>query len=285
MGTSTGIMKIAVLLTCYNRKAKTLASLATLSGAQMPDGWQCDLFLVDDASPDGTGGAVGEAYPAVHVIEGTGHLYWNRGMLLAWQTAVQNGEYDAFLWLNDDVLLSDDALLSLRAAHRKMPGALICGSLRSAASGEITYGGLWDGVRLVPNGELQLCRECNGNVLLVPAAVYDRLGMLDPVYPHALGDFDYAMRAYRAGISAYIAEKYVGTCEAHEKKSPWMRRDIGLAERMRFLYSPLGCPPRIFFYYERKNSGLARALLHFCTIHLRAVFPALWGGRKTFFRS
>ena len=75
------IPTIAVLLTCFNRRAKTLAALEALfkqDGAGTT--FALNVFLVDDGSSDGTGDAVRGAFPQVHVIDGTGDLYWNGGM-------------------------------------------------------------------------------------------------------------------------------------------------------------------------------------------------------------
>lgn len=82
------ICNIAVLLTCHNRREKTLSCLQSLFGATMPEGYKTEVFLVDDGSTDGTGEAVEKCFPQVTVIQGDGNLYWNKGMNLAWKNAV-----------------------------------------------------------------------------------------------------------------------------------------------------------------------------------------------------
>ena len=79
-------MKIAVLMTCHNRKESTLRCLRGLPS-------DLDVFLVDDASTDGTSDAVREVSRAerdgrVEVREGNGSLYWAWGMALAWRASV-----------------------------------------------------------------------------------------------------------------------------------------------------------------------------------------------------
>src|SRR5688500_4668302 len=101
--------QIAVLMTCHNRKALTLACLEMLR--RQPLFAAENLFLVDDGSSDGTGDAVRQAFPTANVVQGDGSLFWNGGMRLAWDRAKAAGrDFDFYLWLNDDVKLSPDAL-------------------------------------------------------------------------------------------------------------------------------------------------------------------------------
>ena len=62
-------MKIAVLMTCYNRVETTLACLRALhvAAGHVP-GLDLRVFLVDDGSPDATGVRVMEAFPDVTVV-------------------------------------------------------------------------------------------------------------------------------------------------------------------------------------------------------------------------
>lgn len=50
-------------------------------------------------------------------------------------------------------------------------------------------------MRIIPNGKLQLCEYFNGNIVLIPQAVYSVVGMNNPSYSHSIGDFDYGLRA------------------------------------------------------------------------------------------
>jgi GT2 family glycosyltransferase len=74
---------IAVLLTCHNRRDKTITCLDSLYNCLLPSDFQLDVFLVDDGSSDGTSKAVSEKFPSVNVIQGNGNLFWNQGMRLA----------------------------------------------------------------------------------------------------------------------------------------------------------------------------------------------------------
>ena len=89
-------MKIAVLITCHNRKAKTVACLHALFANDLPKDYSLEIFLVDDGSTDGTEQAVRGRYPKVNIIKGDGNLYWNGGMRVAFADAIEQG-FDIFL--------------------------------------------------------------------------------------------------------------------------------------------------------------------------------------------
>ncbi|TCS37172.1 glycosyltransferase family 2 protein [Reinekea marinisedimentorum] len=276
-------MKIAVLLTCFNRRLKTISCLKSLYDAKIPAGYEFDVYLVDDGSTDGTKQAVTSEFPNVKVITGSGDLYWNRGMVLAWERAIAHDDYDFYLWLNDDVILYNSSLECLIRDHNREPNSIICGSVQSGKDKQITYGGsIPSGPKIVPNGEAQKCIEFNGNVVLVPKYVYQNIGILDSVYIHAIGDFDYAMRAYRKNISSFVASEYVGTCESHDSAPAWCLPETNIFKRVKSLYSPLGnSHPYYFFIYEKRNFGIGTAVKHYVSIHLRLLFPVVWNWRKT----
>ncbi|HWZ36050.1 MAG TPA: hypothetical protein VNW51_07825, partial [Mucilaginibacter sp.] len=73
---STEIVKIAAMACCYNRVKKTEAFLQTLTAQRLPEGYQMDVFILDDQSPDGTGKFVRYNYPSVDLVEGSGALFW-----------------------------------------------------------------------------------------------------------------------------------------------------------------------------------------------------------------
>ncbi len=83
-------MKIAVLLTCFNRVEITKLCLNTLKSHQE----LYDVFLVDDGSTDDTNSVVKSMYPFVHVVDGSGDLFWSRGMHVAWKRAANTYDYD-----------------------------------------------------------------------------------------------------------------------------------------------------------------------------------------------
>jgi GT2 family glycosyltransferase len=236
-----------------------------------------EVFMVDDGSTDGTGQAVKMKFPGVNIIQGTGSLFWNRGMHLAWCTAAKSGDFQFYLWLNDDVKLFRYAIVDILSVPFCV-NSIVVGTMKSEITGFTTYGGQDLNNRLIsPNGIPQVCYTFNGNFVLISEIVYKEVGNLDPIFPHAIGDFDYALRAKKKSINAFIAPSYSGFCEKNQSLPKWCLPEVTFKNRINSLYSPLGnAHPFYYFKYEKRHFGIVKALLHLFTIHFRLAFPKLW---------
>lgn len=156
------VLHIAVLMTCFNRRDKTLRCVQTLWPQRRfslgPQQVQCQLFVLDNGS-DGTGPALSAAFAEARVLPGHPQFYWNNGMLALWQQVLAShsaGYFDYFLWLNDDVQLLPDALPRLLATsltlatQRPEPVGAVVGTMAdrqpdsATASVVATYGGRRD---------------------------------------------------------------------------------------------------------------------------------------------
>jgi GT2 family glycosyltransferase len=105
-------MRIAALMACFNRRELTLRCLSSVH--QGAAGHDVTVYLLDDASTDGTAAAVRDAFPGTVIIAGDGKHFWNGGMYRAWETA-RASRYDAYLLLNDDVEFDADFLARMTA--------------------------------------------------------------------------------------------------------------------------------------------------------------------------
>lgn len=269
---------IAVLLTVFNRKDKTLCCLERLY-AQLPiDGWRVDVFLTDDGCTDGTPEAVAARFPDVSIVRGTGALFWNRGMRTAWQAAADARDYDAYLWLNDDTFLYEETLTSLQRALKDTEGkAILVGATEDAAHSKLTYGGrMREGTIPIPTGELTPVDYFNGNIVLVPQFVFRQLGYLDDYFTHSKGDYDYGLRAKKAGLQIHQIGKVLGECDEHPTFDKWCDPNVPFAQRWKLLNRPNGMPPREIFYFEKRHYGIIVACLHYLTVHIRCLFPKWW---------
>ena len=217
-------MSIAVLMTCYNRKSKTLATLKSLFQQRSIDEIGHKVYLVDDGSTDGTGQAVQQTYPDVKIFSGDGNLFWNGGMRIAFSEAIKD-DPDYYLWLNDDTILYPDALNSLLTTSRHLfeqgeQKAIVAGSTCDPHTGDFTYGGIVKITPLLPfkfrfldpTEAAQSCDSMNGNCVLIPRSVVELVGNLDPAFIHYLSDWEYGLRARQKGCTVWIAPGYQGTC-------------------------------------------------------------------------
>ncbi|MBZ9728694.1 glycosyltransferase family 2 protein [Salegentibacter sp. JZCK2] len=269
---------IAVLLTCYNRKEKTLQCLKSLFEADLPSEYSVEVFLVDDGSTDGTGEAVEENFPQVKVIQGNGNLFWNQGMRLAWKTAVETKEYDFFLWLNDDTIIDNDAIIKLLrddkdAKNKTGTAVLITAACRKEAGiNEFSYGGRNDMGPVIPNGEIQFCTYINGNLVLVPQAIYKKIGMLSIHYTHALGDNDYGLRAIQNSYQCFTTKTYLATCPPNYGIPGWCNPRNSLRKRWKLLHSPLGLNIKEYNQYRKKFWG-AKWMKFAFKAYLKTIIP------------
>lgn len=273
--------RIAVLLTVFNRKQKTIECLQKLHNQTLIPKHKIDIYLTNDGCTDGTPEIVAKEFPDVKIINGDGSLFWNRGMYTAWKEAA-NHDYDFYLWLNDDTFVYDNMLKALlTASNEKKDRAIIVGATQSATSKKITYGGRsTNGTRPIPNGELVKIQYFNGNIVLVPRYVYNILGNLDFYFTHSKGDFDYGLRANKVGIEAYQVGQVLGECELHNSLDKWCNPNIQLKDRWKAMKCPNGMPPKETFYLEKKHFGFFIALFHYITIHIRCLFPSIWINNK-----
>ena len=271
--------RIATLITCHNRKEKTVACLDALFANTLPEGYSLDVFLVDDGSKDGTEQAVHECYPQVNIIKGDGNLYWNRGMHTAWESAAKTKDYDYYLWLNDDTYLFKNTLeVMLSAVESTENKAIIIAACCSKATGDLTYSGfLSNWTQIMPEDKLVQAHTFNGNGVLISKFVYQEVGNLDPLFHHSIGDMDYGLRAIKKGIKSFIAPGFLAYCEAHDNMPEWCLASVPFKERVLSLYSPLGnTPPYYYFCFELRHFGVFVALKHLFSIHLRLLNPVLW---------
>lgn len=246
---------VVALLTCHDRRTETLACLAALCAQDTTASLR--VHLVDAGSRDGTAREVERRFPDVTVLRRGPELYWNGGMRAAWAHA-RHDDVDAYLWLNDDTTLDPDALDRMLAVHADAPRAIVVGSVRDPATGAVTYSGVDRpdprrplAFRRVEPGDVPRAVETmNGNCVLVPRAVVDRIGLLDAVFTHGMGDFDYGLRARAAGFEVLLAPGTVGTCAAN---APSGDRTVG--QELDHLRGPKGLPPREWRVFAQRWAG------------------------------
>lgn len=274
----TDMMTVAILMTVFNRREKTLSCLeacrAQIETFRREEKYSFSVYLTDDGSTDGTAEAVAERFPEVSVIRGSGNLFWNRGMIEAWKAAA-SADPDFYLWLNDDTIMKDGAIATLLETSTYLGHRDIVAGTVEDSRGNISYGGRTRSGRIVEPDPVipRACDIFNGNLVLVPSSVYHTLGTMDPCYSHGFGDYDYGLRADKAGIISVVAPGILAVCDRHDGVPVWRDSSRTLSERYRALSGPKGRPVREQFIYDMRLYGVLYAVMHFVTLNLRVIFP------------
>lgn len=277
---------IAILLTCFNRKDKTLSCLKSLFAAQLPLDYALYTYLVDDGSNDGTARAVASNYPNVQIVKGSGDLFWAGGMRLAWSTALKAKFFDAFILLNDDVLLKPDFIYSFLFTDQYSNSTFGLSGVYSAPTASfdnttITYGGtivtkkglITRTKKVTPKEKPQKIDMSNANILWVDSTVIKKIGILSDKFTHGLADFDFALRANKAGFPVLLTNAIGGYCENDHGVS-W-KENASFKQRIAFLKSPLGLAYNEYLYYIKKHFPLSLPYT-FSMLWLKTLFPKLW---------
>lgn len=280
-------IRLCALLTCFNRRDKTLACLRALESSADRN-VELAAVLVDDGSTDGTVEAVRSAFPWVMIEHGGGALFWARGMHRAFEIALESG-YDYYLWLNDDTTLDGDAVRRLLDCEKRLrlqsgAPAIVVGSTVDAGNGRLTYGGgrrvsRWRPMRFARldiADAPQKCDVMNGNIVLISADAARAVGNIDPVFEHAMGDTDYALRANRLGVAVWAAAGTHGTCSGNPVTGTFMDRAQPFSQRWRQMLSRKGLPWRSWLAITSKHAGVLWPI-HFVWPYLRLALDGLRG--------
>ena len=260
-------MKVVSLLACHNRKEKTLRCLSALRETYAAAGLQFVAVLTDDGSTDGTAAAVMTQFPEVSVIQGNGELYWCRGMHAAWVEALRMNA-DAYLWINDDIVPTADAALRLLAtmndgALAGAPPPIVVGSMRWPGTQSVAYGGVIKPSRFAPTrfrisppeAYTRDVDTMNGNLVLVPHDVVEKIGILDPAFEHGMGDYDYGLRATRTGIRVLVAPGFFGECSRNPPEGSFLDRKLTRFARLKKMVGRRGLPPSGWWHFTRRHAG------------------------------
>ena len=258
-------IQIAAILTVFNRKKKTLSCLRHLFDAMEAYNQQdtekakvaITIYMTDDGCTDGTTDAVKDAFPLhdIHIIQGTGSLFWAGGMRLAWQTAIDSGTaWEYFLLLNDDTnvwsnlfdeLFGADTYGFNKTGRHGLSSGITC---QPNQTEKITYGGFIfesnaKGVHVLaqPAGGPQAVDMTHANILLIHHQVVDDCGIFYKGYIHGVADEDYCMMAKRKKFPTMVTAHVCGECpndHYSQEQEANMLMGLSLAERRKYVNNP-----------------------------------------------
>lgn len=264
--------KVVVILTCFNRKEKTVKCIKSLKEGN-PD-TEFKFIVVDDCSTDGTPEAVRETDGTADIVTGTGSLFWNGGMHMGIEYAQNN--YKAapyYMLINDDVDFYDGIIddMTAECGNRVLVGAT-CDT-----DGGFSYGGILyhkKGIKydkIGPDRPDTVCTTFNANCVLIPGSIFEKLDNIDPYYQHSMGDFDYGFAISRAGYTINVFRRYAGCCNDNPDTGTWQDTSLGRIKRIKLKESRKGLPAGDWFHYLKKNFGLKTAVLRTITPYVKIL--------------
>jgi GT2 family glycosyltransferase len=211
--------KVAVIVLSWNGREMTMACLASLIASDYPS---LDIYLVDNASSDGTVDSVRTSYAErVHLVVNKKNLGFAGGNNTGICKALDDGA-DFVLLLNNDTTVAPDMISHLVDAARDNAGMGIFGPkiYYENPPDQIWYAGgdvllargtvRHIGIREKDRGQHDTPREVDyvsGCALMARRDVIEQIGVLDETYKMYFEDTDFCMRARRAGFGCYFAPR------------------------------------------------------------------------------
>lgn len=291
-------MKIAVLLTCFNRKEQTISCLKHVLIArdnynnEHTNKIELSFFVTDDKCTDGTPDEVKDFLKNENltIIFADGNAYWAGGMRLAWKKALATDSFDFYLLLNDDTMLNADCFKILMETHLYCISRFEKEGVYTAFTNDpddktrITYGAkvyqngiFYKAVDMLPTGTPQECTMPNANILLVSKSVCDSVGILSDDYVHGGADWDYGFLCKKAGFPILTTPNVCGSCKNDHKNASEeakLVKSMTIKERKRFVNRPTK-EYKDGFTFFKKYSQVKFVMLGFAYI-LNIYMPSVY---------
>ena len=278
------MMTLAVVIVSWNVKALLADCLKSLFAELKAAACPAEVWVVDNASDDGSPEMVRADFPEVHLIASAVNLGFAGGNNMALRAmgfpGAQAGQPEAVLLLNPDTLVQPGALPALVDFLQTNPQAGLLGARLFFGDGSFQHGafafpGLWQlAIELLPlpgrwhesrlNGRYsQALYEAGrpfpidhplGAAMLVRGAAVQQVGLMDEGYRMYVEEVDWCKRMREAGWRAYcvpaariihLGGQSTGQVQAESFINLWRSRH-------RF-YSR---------YYRGLTMTLARAIVH-----------------------
>jgi len=204
--------KVCIVILNWNNLSDTLECLRAIKNLEYPNR---ESVVVDNGSVDGSAEQIKAAYPAITMLSNATNLGYTGGCNVGLAWAIQHGA--DYIWLlNNDTVVTPDCLTRLVDLGERYPNiGLISPAIhfhhepeqvqfRGTAIDEPPYHvpriAPLDPARAAMTGDLLLV----GTALLVKRAVLTAIGPLDDRYFAYCEDWDYCLRARRAGYAVAV---------------------------------------------------------------------------------
>ena len=241
-------MRLRVVFLSYNTRDLTEQALRTVLDAA--EGMEVEIFVVDNASHDGSADMVAEKFPAVKLLRNEDNVGFAAGNNVALRQVV--GEY--VLIINTDTIVRRDTLRALAGFLDEHPEVGACGCKILDPDGTLQL----DSRRGFPSPMAAFCKMSglsrlfpdhpsisryhmtyldpeqtaevevlSGSCMMVRKAAMDQVGLLDEDYFMYGEDIDWCYRIHKAGWKIF----YVPTTEIIH-----FRGESGRGAPLRILY-------------------------------------------------
>lgn len=268
------VKKVLALATCFNRKETTVNCIKSLNEGNRDIIF--DFIIVDDKSNDGTYDEL-KNIDNVHVVHGTGSLFYSGGMREAIKIAqkYKYNLYDYVLIFNDDVNFFPNSIIKLIEFGN---GIEVCVGATCDDKGLLSYGGVVKTSKFRPSfktvmsGEEKIyCDTFCANCVLIPIKVFENIENIDPVYHHAMGDFDYGFSIKKHGYKIVASDFFVGQCNDNPVTGSWRDTSLSIKERIIKKESPKGLPLKEYFHYLHKNHNIITAIVYSIIPYMKII--------------
>jgi hypothetical protein len=209
---------VAAIVLNYNGREVTLQALASLTAL---DHRPLEIVVVDNGSTDGSYEAVAAAFPEVTQLRTEVNLGPAGGANLGVRHALDRG-HDYLLILNNDIEVAPDMVTEMVRAAESDPAIGVVGPKAYfywdreriwTAGGRIAFREAVTkerGTGEPDRGQFDRDEETgyvNGCAQLVKRAVFEEVGLWDPIYHLSFEDADFCLRARRAGWRSWYAHR------------------------------------------------------------------------------
>lgn len=287
------LISVAIVTPVHNRRETTLQCLRSLSRIDRT-GLDVHVWVVDDASTDGTAEAISLEFPEVKVIAGNGDLWFTEGTNVGVRAALRH-DPKYILMMNDDQVFDFRFLRSMVETAERHPhgvvGALLLlwdqpHKVFQTAPVWKTFGGGWrhwshQTVWTVPDRPWKVDLIV-GNCVLIPAAAIRQCGLMDSKHFLNFGDAEYTPRLKRAGWQLLIDPRARVFCQPNVSPSGF--RKLSISKKFREIFLKAGGPYSIRrrFYTTvggapNKFQGLMAFHIFFIRVLLGKNIEGKWG--------
>lgn len=208
-------LRVGVILVNWKSANETITCIDSLMESEYSV-WR--IYVVDNASIDGSGEAIMAAHPQVRVIPTSRNLGYAGGFNIGRACALED-DVDYIWLLNNDTIVDPSALGILLEADAKFGPAIVSPTITYLDRPERIWfiGGRLDwrmkSYHIDPSSvDLQITNTfdvewATGCAVLCSADIAQRAGAMDERYFLYLEDVDWSLRAKRLGISIYCVPK------------------------------------------------------------------------------